>query len=530
MPRKAEDSFVVTLALRASQDDARTILLRLEIIRQIYNAVLGEALKRLRRMRASPLWQQARTMPKTVGGKPNQDRITLFREVNRTFGFTAYDLEAYATTCKNNAGFVQHLGAHETQKMAQRAFKAVQEHAFGKRGRPRFKGLRGIRSLEGKSNKAGLIWKGDRLEWGGLCLEALPASPKDTWLAEAMQAETKFCRLLRRTINGRDLFYVQLVKKGLPPRKNKNTLGKGTVGLDQGPTNLAVVADAQAHLVRLAATVEHPWAEKRRLQRALDRSRRASNPRNYNADGTVRPGPKTWVYSARGKDLQRRLAEIDRKLAAERKAAHGELQNDIIRLGDTFKFEKVSYTSFQRCFGKSTQVRGCGMFFDGLKLKAERAGAKVLEFPTRTTRLSQFCHVRREYVRKPLRQRWHVFPDGTRVQRDLYSAWLARSVEGNTLDVDQTVRSWSAADLLLRTASSCTQPARVRGLSPRHGPRSVGAGRPREGIPVRAGERKLMRGAKPQECGGRGPLAAQAVGVERSANATPGTPGLQPGE
>jgi hypothetical protein len=48
-----------------------------------------------------------------------------------------------------------------------------------------------------------------------------------------------------------------------------------------------------------------------------------------------------------------------------------------------------------------------------------------VEVPTRTTKLSQFCHGCGQFVQKPLWQRWHSCACGVSAQRDLYSAFLA---------------------------------------------------------------------------------------------------------
>ncbi len=53
-------------------------------------------------------------------------------------------------------------------------------------------------------------------------------------------------------------------------------------------------------------------------------------------------------------------------------------------------------------------------------------GGTLHEVPTRSTKLSQFCHGCGRFVPKPLSQRWHQCPCGVGpVQRDLYSAFLA---------------------------------------------------------------------------------------------------------
>ena len=45
--------------------------------------------------------------------------------------------------------------------------------------------------------------------------------------------------------------------------------------------------------VKTSPSIENRAKEIRRLQRAMDRSKRASNPDNFNADGTIKKGVRT---------------------------------------------------------------------------------------------------------------------------------------------------------------------------------------------------------------------------------------------
>lgn len=111
-----------------------------------------------------------------------------------------------------------------------------------------------------------------------------------------------------------------------------------------------------------------------------------------------------------------------------------------------------------------------------------QAGEDVSEFATRTTRLSQFSHDTGEYMKKPPSQRWHVFADGERVQRDLYSAWLARFVERDKLDAFRCRAHWAAAEpLLRRAASGFLQSANGTAFALPHARKGVGADRPSQG-------------------------------------------------
>ena len=154
----------------ASRAHDAVMVCRFEAARRLNNAVLGDGLKALALMRESKAWTAAKAMPKGEPKSAVRDaRNDAFKACNRHFGFTEYALQAVATVHKNAAGFDNRLGAHETQKIASRIFASLQEYAFGKRGRPRFKGKhRPLHSMEGKSNAAGPRWHADTatVSWG----------------------------------------------------------------------------------------------------------------------------------------------------------------------------------------------------------------------------------------------------------------------------------------------------------------------------------------------------------------------------
>ncbi len=145
------------------------------------------------------------------------------------------------------------------------------------------------------------------------------------------------------------------MQEGVAPIKHEQHCGE-IVGLDIGPSTIAVVGDNCASLVRFCESVIQPWKETRRLQRAMDRSKRATSPQCFNANGTWKKGQK-FTPSKRYTALRIDYAEVERKLAAERKRAHGELANQILGLGNIIQSETLSYLAFQKNYGKSVKVR-----------------------------------------------------------------------------------------------------------------------------------------------------------------------------
>ena len=273
-------------------------------------------------------------------------------------------------------------------------------------------------------------------------------------------------RLVRRKVSGKNRFYAQLICKGKPFIKPKNSLGQGSVGLDLGPSTIAIVSDTEVRLQELASELEFDALIIRRLQRKMDRSRRANNPDNFNPNGTPKKGKNKWNSSKTYLKVRNSKANLERKLAAHRKSLHGELVNDILRTGNVIKLEKLSYKAFQKLFGKSVGKRAPGRFVSHLKSKAERAGSLVVEIPTYSTKLSQTCQCGR-VKKKSLSERIHQCECGVIANRDLYSALLAKHTEPDTfvLQVSQLVDDWQSAELRLQAAwrkATDTQPATGR--------------------------------------------------------------------
>jgi hypothetical protein len=325
-----------------------------------------------------------------------------------------------------------------------------------------------LHSIEGKSAGSALAWNAGTgcLEWGSLRLPAMmPPDGQDGWLEQALKAPTKFSRIVWRLINGQRRWFVQLAQKGVTPAKYQ-TIEGAVAGLDIGPSTVAIYSEHGAALRPLAPEVQQPWVQARKIQRAMDRSRRATNPQCFNADGTFKRGSKITVRSKSYQDLSGELAETERVLDKRRGRSHGRLANQIMALGNVIQAEKLSYVAFQKNFGRSTKVRAAGSLISKLARKAERAGGQLVELDTWSLKLSQYDHTTDTCTKKRLSERWHVLGDGSGVvQRDMYSAFLAATAGKNAIHQRQAQAAWPAAQSLLgRAGWMRQQPVSVASL------------------------------------------------------------------
>lgn len=429
MPKATTPSFILELPLKMGSKNERQILHRFEIKRRLYNAVLGELLIRLKRRNTQSAWFEALKIENLT------QRRDALKAINKEYGFTENDAQKYLLSICQNNGFKGVLGSMEVQVIASNVFKTVNKRSMGKCGAPRFKGKNSVSSLENKSNTTGLRFRKESglVTWTGVVFPVFhKRDGTSSYIQEALENETKYCRILYRNIKGKRRWFLQLIQKGLAPQKYR--VANGEVGLDVGPQTIAIVSDTTMSLEKFAPSVEQPWAKQRILQRTLDRSRRATNPHCFKEDGTWIKGAKITVRSKKYQETRQKNQEIERVLRERRKRDHGNLVNRVLSHGNVIKSEKLSYIAWQKNFGRSVKVRAPASFLNKLRYKAEKAGGEWIDLRTQKLKLSQLDHCTQTYQKKPLKQRWHTLGDGSGlVQRDVYSALLALHSEDNVV-------------------------------------------------------------------------------------------------
>ncbi len=135
MPRQSRPtktpSFIVEIPLVVSDKDAGILNSRFEAGRQLYNACLGEAMRRLKLVKQSKKYQEARsTGVLQYAPTKGKARTAAFKEANQTYKYSEYDLHSYCTTVRNS-WLSEHIDANTAQKLATRAFNASSRVAFG---------------------------------------------------------------------------------------------------------------------------------------------------------------------------------------------------------------------------------------------------------------------------------------------------------------------------------------------------------------------------------------------------------------
>lgn len=479
MTKSNSSTYILNLKIKTNKQQKAILNKRMEIGRNIYNACLGQALKRYRTMSESKKYRKLKKELKVVNRKfhgstsrKNQlvykkERDALYKELNNIY--KEYKLDNYGivnTITPIYKPFNKNIDNKTAQAIGDRVYKAICDLLNG--DNVYFKKYGEFNSLEGKWNKSGLKYKNETktIEWNKLSLPVI-VKKNDIYAHVALEDRVKYVRIVRKMIRGKYKFHAQLVMEGIPPKKYDKETGEikqqrneGVVGLDIGTQTLAVCSHSDVKLLELAPNVNNIEREKRILQKKLDRQKRANNPDNFNENGTVKKGIRnngkleklTWIKSNKYIKTQLQLKELHRKQADIRKQDHEKMANYILSLGNVIMVEDMNYKALQarsknttinektgkfnkkKRFGKSLANKAPSMFLTILDRKLNYQGMELLKVNTRTVKASQYNHFTNTYNKKELKDRWNEEID---IQRDLYSAFLIMNVNEKLDEVDR---------------------------------------------------------------------------------------------
>jgi hypothetical protein len=264
----------------------------------------------------------------------------------------------------------------------------------------------------------------------------------------------------------------------------------GRVGVDIGISS-AACASVQKEKLAGALLINRSVADRetdkvaaqreRRLQRAMDRSLRATNQDAFQRGSSKKGGRagagcrKPGARLRRSKAYQGKraeLAETRRVRAAERERRINEWAVLVVaNMGRELVVESVRIKNCAKLWGTSISAFAPSLLVAALKREALKAGGSFMLVETRTTKLSQAC-ICAAVVKKPLSQRVHTCTcphiGGARFHRDLFSAFLHTAVrqenipagDGKTRDFLEastarlTLGPVAAAERLLGVAAS----------------------------------------------------------------------------
>ena len=265
----------------------------------------------------------------------------------------------------------------------------------------------------------------------------------------------KYVQIIRKTIRGKKVYYLQIVCQGFPP--SKVTKGEGVVGIDPGISTVAFASPSEVALVDLVPkNITQKEKLLKQLDRKIERSRRVNNPECYKENGTIKNGARFKRPSKRQLRLRTRRRKIYRSLSEERKKLQGLLVNRLVSQASIIKIEDLNVKGLQKRsrdirinpktnrpfskkrFGKAIFRAAPSAFRTALETRASQLGINFEIISPKNVKPSQYNHITQTFKKKSLSTRVYDLSDEyTGVQRDLYSAFLIGHIETDHYQQEQ---------------------------------------------------------------------------------------------
>jgi putative transposase len=198
-------------------------------------------------------------------------------------------------------------------------------------------------------------------------------------------------RVLRSTVqrtNGGWVisFTVERSTKRRRPRKPR-----AAVGVDVGLSRLATLSTGE--IAENVRPLESALRSLRRLQRQLDRQRRANDPGNYLPDGRIRPGPKAWHKSNRMVRTEQRVRKLHERVANLRREQAHHLTTGLVREFGVIGVESLAVKNLlaNRRLARHIADVGWGMVLAQLSYKSSWSTGSMLVAADRFYPSSKTC-------------------------------------------------------------------------------------------------------------------------------------------
>jgi len=435
----------VVLPLKASARDIQIVSEAMSIAGKLRNAAMGEMLDRIDRMKADPHWKEAGKL------KEQKAKNQAYRELKKEYKVSQQDMVRVCHAhWKASVWMGDRIGGRIAIGMAPELWQNLEGYIMTRTNRPRFKPSKDCSMVVNNDNASGLLLRDGHIKWSirtkRKCLD-IPVDlqawsrPRREWLDSRIDSGAlRRVGIKREMVRGEVRLYAHICLQGSPYRSQEyleqiNFESTDLIGLDLGPTWLAVVSEGQAQEMSIANLERIEQDKKirrkeRNRKRAADRSRAANNQHARRNNGTSIKGVKQPHRSKRGGKRQQHLADIKRKDRINRQQDRSLAVKQVVTTGIHIALEKLNYSGWQKSlFGKRMLITSPGDFTDRLVGEAEMLGGSVVLIDPWKARASQTCLCGEHTGKKKLSERTHNCPScGLEAHRDMVSAALVREL------------------------------------------------------------------------------------------------------
>jgi len=195
-------------------------------------------------------------------------------------------------------------------------------------------------------------------------------------------------RVMRSTVQRTNSGWVISFNVQRSPKQRRARRPNAVAGVDVGLSRLATLSTGQT--VENQRPLQVELRRLRRLQRQLDRQRRANNPGNYHPDGRAKKGCSTWVKSAR---TEQRIARVHESVAHLRRHQAHQFTTSLTREFGVIGVETLAVKNMlrNRPLARHISDVGWGTVLSQLRYKTDWSEGSLLVAADRYYPSSKTC-------------------------------------------------------------------------------------------------------------------------------------------
>ena len=483
--RAQTPSYVVSTKVPLPESIAKRLEKSLRISNSAYNEALSFGLKRFEALKQNSQYQdllearrpvaaklaalkKAKKKDKALSKQVKEYNDALF-ELRKAYSLTEFELQKYLAQQRRKPGSpYQQFNAGEIQVIASQAYKTLEKVLFYqiKPHKVRFRSKFDLDvSFRNRVNTTGTRLEPSNRKDVAYRLYIHKASTfvdipvkafnKYQQTSLMRSEKIKYVQIIRKTIRGKKVYYLQIVCQGFPP--SKDTKGEGVVGIDPGISTVAFASPSEMALVDLVpAAITQKEKLLKQLDQRIERSRRVNNPECYDERGKIKKGARFKRPSNRQMRLRNRRRKAYRSLSEERKKLQGQLVSRIVSQASCIRVEELGVKGLQKRsrdirinpktnrpyskkrYGKAIFRAAPSSFRTALETRAFQLGIEFEVISPKDVKPSQYNHITQTFEKKSLSTRVYDLSDEyTGVQRDLYSAFLIGHIENGHYQQEQ---------------------------------------------------------------------------------------------
>ena len=467
--------YTVRIPIQTSEIDERYFAKCFFYAWKIRNSITAYASRMLKALYADRTYQNAReeygrkysglsadeARRLSAPEKANRKRlVAVMNSCQLKYHLSKSTLEKYAAVQQHK--YTKYLFSHQVQVIAKNVYAGVEKVLYSNGKELGFVRYNGFDAIPQKDLSGASLIDWDHIRYRKKVFRLEAPNTQYMQIVENAHHRVVLCALKRIEFESGWRYYVIVTLDGDPPCMQQKSSTPDRIGVDIGTSTFAAASGQKVMLANLAPHAVNYEKQIRHLQKQIDRKLRLLNPGNYNPDGTVKSGGRSWALSKQIKRLRRKIRILYRRRTAYIKSSHQMQINRLLdgvteviiepmrftalqkRSSKTERSEKASTVQrsdgsticihkFKRKkrFGHSMVNHSPGLFQSELKRKALKLDIPYFEIKTQKYKASQYHHDTGEYTSAGLNDRYKEIAGHT-VQRDLYSAFLIAHTD-NTL-------------------------------------------------------------------------------------------------